>query len=650
VILSVGNVSKNFGVDIILENVTFRIEEREKVALVGRNGAGKTTLLRIITGAYKPDNGSVIVRNGATIAYLKQEIPVDQGLTVRQEAEQALERQIKIQARLEVLQPKLDAGLATSDELDEYSLLHEHLDEAEGYSVEHDLKTVLNRMGFEDADFDKLTSELSGGQRTRLALARLLLEEPDLLILDEPTNHLDLQATEWLEGWIRGYHGAVLLVSHDRTFLQNTAERVLELRDLTVRAYPGPFEKYIQLRLEEDARMAEVAKRQEQEIAKMDEFVRRFMNSQRTAQARGRQKLMNRMIENRVEAPKSDRQMKGGFGTASRSGDIVVETQRLGIGYPGKDLKTSIDWTVRIGERWGVVGENGAGKSTLIKTVMGRLDALGGTAKLGSNVIAGFFDQDTSDLDPDDSPLDALIWDLDLKPAEARDLLARFLITGDDVYRPIRTMSGGEKNKLMLARLTHLNPNLLVLDEPTNHLDMASREALGQVIKEFKGTLIVVSHDRWLLRLVADHILDVRKEGAVKYEGTYDEYRRWATSGRINADQILEDKPKPAKAAARPAPVAVVPAGPVMTPRELSKEIQRLQKLVVDTESLIADCEENLRDIESELANLSPDADVFALTREHAEAQGHLAEAMKVWEETSVRVESLIAQRDGVPA
>jgi ATP-binding cassette subfamily F protein 3 len=648
VILSVGNVGKNFGVDIVLENVTFRIEEREKVALVGRNGAGKTTLLRIITGAYKPDGGTVIVRNGATIAYLKQEIPVDAGLTVRQEAEQALERQIAIQARLDELQPKMDAGLATTDELDEYALLHEHLDEAAGYSVEHDLKTVLNRMGFDDADFDKRTSELSGGQRTRLALARLLLEEPDLLILDEPTNHLDLQATEWLEAWIRGYHGAVLLVSHDRTFLQNTAERVLELRDLTVKSYPGPFEKYIQLRAEEDARLAEVAKRQEQEIAKMDEFVRRFMNSQRTAQARGRQKLMNRLIESKVEAPKSDRQMKGGFGTATRSGDIVVETDRLAIGYPGKDLKTSIDWIVRNGERWGVIGENGAGKSTLVKTVMGRLDSLGGMAKLGSNVIAGYFDQDTSDLDPDDSPLDALIWDLDLKPAEARDLLARFLITGDDVYRPIKTMSGGEKNKLMLARLTHLNPNLLVLDEPTNHLDMASREALGQVIKEFKGTLIVVSHDRWLLRLVADHILDVRRDGIQKYEGTYDEYRRWVSSGKIDAKKILSDAPKAAKAVVVKKPVE--PVAPGLTPRELSKEIQRMQKLVADTERLISDCEENLKEIENELANLSPDANVFNLTREHGEVQVQLAEAMKLWEESSLRVEQLIAQRDGVAA
>jgi len=648
VILSVGNVGKNFGVDIVLENVTFRIEEREKVALVGRNGAGKTTLLRIITGAYKPDGGTVIVRNGATIAYLKQEIPVDAGLTVRQEAEQALERQIAIQARLDELQPKMDAGLATTDELDEYALLHEHLDEAAGYSVEHDLKTVLNRMGFDDADFDKRTSELSGGQRTRLALARLLLEEPDLLILDEPTNHLDLQATEWLEAWIRGYHGAVLLVSHDRTFLQNTAERVLELRDLTVKSYPGPFEKYIQLRAEEDARLAEVAKRQDQEIAKMDEFVRRFMNSQRTAQARGRQKLMNRLIESKVEAPRSDRQMKGGFGTATRSGDIVVETDRLAIGYPGKDLKTSIDWIVRNGERWGVIGENGAGKSTLVKTVMGRLDSLGGMAKLGSNVIAGYFDQDTSDLDPEDSPLDALIWDLDLKPAEARDLLARFLITGDDVYRPIKTMSGGEKNKLMLARLTHLNPNLLVLDEPTNHLDMASREALGQVIKEFKGTLIVVSHDRWLLRLVADHILDVRRDGIQKYEGTYDEYRRWVSSGKIDAKKILSDVPKAAKPVVVKKPVE--PVAPGLTPRELSKEIQRVQKLVADTEKLISDCEENLKEIEAELANLSPDANVFNLTREHGEVQVQLAEAMKLWEDSSVRVEQLIAQRDGAPA
>src|SRR5579885_633289 len=284
-LLNVSNLTKAYGPDEILTGVTFRLEAREKVALVGRNGTGKTTLLKIITKQLQPDTGSVILARGAKVGYLKQEAPVTAGLTVLEEAQQAVAHRLELKERMVELEARIaNRGALGEDEyqadLEEYGLLHEHFLEAEGYSAERDLRVVLQRMGFTDEEFDRPTSALSGGQRTRLAIARLLLEEPDLLILDEPTNHLDLQATEWLESWIRGYQGAVLLVSHDRRFLENTADRVLEMRDGKVFAYPGPFEKFLRLREEENARLSEVAKRQEQEIAKMDEYVRRFMNSQ----------------------------------------------------------------------------------------------------------------------------------------------------------------------------------------------------------------------------------------------------------------------------------------------------------------------------------------------------------------------------------
>ncbi|HWD39733.1 MAG TPA: ABC-F family ATP-binding cassette domain-containing protein, partial [Fimbriimonas sp.] len=519
-LLNVSNVAKAYAGDVILAGVTFRLEQREKVALVGRNGAGKTTLLRILTGQIEPDSGVVVLTKGAKVGYLRQEAPVSTGRTVIEEAQEAVQAQLKLRDRLDDLEKRLENN-PTQDELDEFALLHEHFMEAEGYSAGRDLRVVLQRMGFTEDEFDKPTDKLSGGEKTRLAIARLLLEEPDLLILDEPTNHLDLQATEWLEGWLRQYHGAVLLVSHDRTFLENSAERVLEMRNGTVKSYPGPFEKFLALKAAEEERQAEVAKRQEQEIAKMDEYVRRFMNSQRTAQARGRLKLMNRLIENKVEAPKFDKGMKGGFAEAKRSGDLVVSAEKLSIGFADTALLPAFDWSVGFGERWGIVGENGAGKSTLAKVVIGLLDPLAGKAKLGANVVLGYFSQENADLDPSLSPLDMMVYELDLKPAEARNLLARFLIMGDDVYRPIHTLSGGEKNKLSLARLTHLNPNLLILDEPTNHLDMDSREALAGVIREFSGTLILISHDRWLLSQVTDHTLDVRKAGVVNYPGSY---------------------------------------------------------------------------------------------------------------------------------
>lgn len=629
-LLSISNVAKSYGVDIILSSVSFRLSAREKVALVGRNGTGKTTLLKIITGQLEPDKGGVQLARGAKVGYLKQESSVTKGLTVLQEAEQALSRQLEMRTRLDELEAKIHQPNPSPDDVEEYSLLHEHFLEAQGYSAERDLRTVLQRMGFGEDEFDKPTEKLSGGEKTRLAIARLLLEEPDLLILDEPTNHLDLQATEWLEGWLRGYHGAVLLVSHDRAFLQNTAERVLELKDGSVKAYPGPFEKFLKLREEEDARLAEVARRQDLEIAKMDEYVRRFMNSQRTAQAKGRLKLMNRLIESKVQAPKNEKGMKAGFKEASRSGDLVVSAEALKVGFPGLTLIENLNWTVRYGERWGVIGENGAGKSTLIKVALGLLEPVAGKIRLGSGVSAGYFSQDTSDLDPDLSPLDMLVWDCDMLPADARNLLGRFLISGDDVYRPIKTLSGGEKNKLSLARLTRLNPNLLILDEPTNHLDMASRDALADVLQEYKGTLILVSHDRWLLGRTTTHTLDVRRDGAIEYPGSYDEYRR-------KQAQLQKGQPVATKS-------ELVKPQSTLSPHEISKEIQRTEKLVGQIEKKVEENELALKHIEGVLEN--PEGkDVFALSKQHLDCQNALAASMSEWERESHRLEELRAMQ-----
>lgn len=663
-LLNVSNVFKAFGPDHILTGVTMRIDAREKVALVGRNGTGKTTLLKILTGQYGPDTGSVHLARGARIGYLRQEAQVTEGITVLEEAQASKAKELEMKRRLEELETLIEHN-ATGEDLEEYSLLHEHFLESEGYSTESDIKVILLKMGFTEDEFDKPTSKLSGGEKTRLAIAKLLLEEPDLMILDEPTNHLDLQATEWLESWIRGYHGAVLLVSHDRAFLENTAQRVIEMKDGQVKSYPGNFTKFLQLRAEEDARQAEVAKRQDQEIAKMDEYVRRFMNSQRTAQARGRLKLMNRLIESKVEAPKNEKGIKGAFAAGKRSGDLVLETEKLTVGFEapssfpaesesslpkngsrgneegvggGVTLFKNLDWTVRNGERWGVIGENGAGKSTLIKVALGLLEPLEGRAKLGSNVVCGYFSQDVSDIDVDMTPLDFMVYECDMLPADARNLLGRYLFSGDDVYRPIKTFSGGEKNKLALARLTNLSPNLLVLDEPTNHLDMASREALAEILKEYKGTLVLISHDRWLLSNVTDHILDVRKAGPIKYAGTYTEYRtpRQATGS-----------PKPTQPANRAIEQSSnqKSEAPVLSPRELSKEISRLEKLVGELEQQVADEELDLKDIEEKLATVDPTADIFALTREHAAVQERLAGTMSAWEESTLRLEELTAQR-----
>jgi ATP-binding cassette subfamily F protein 3 len=635
VLLNVSNVTKGFAGDIILTGVSFRVDMGEKVALVGRNGAGKSTLLKILTGQYQPDSGSVNIAKGAKIGYLRQEAPVGKGRTVLEEAQEAIQEQMKVRNRMDELEKLLDSGNADSDDLDEYTLLHEHFIDSEGYSAENDLKMVLTRMGFTEEEYSKPTDNLSGGEKTRLAVARLLLEEPDLLVLDEPTNHLDLQASEWLEGWIRQYRGAVLLVSHDRAFLTNTADRVMEMTNGAVKSYPGNFEKFLKLRAEEVERQAEVAKRQSQDIAKMDEFVRRFMNSQRTAQARGRQKLMNRLIANKVDAPTNERGLKGGFPASKRSGDLVAETAKLEVGFDETKLFPALTWTVANGERWGIIGENGAGKSTLIKVLLGLKDPLSGTCRLGANVIVGYFSQDTADLDLEITPMDMMCYELDMKPPEARNLLARYLITGEDVYRPIHTLSGGEKNKLSLARLTHLQPNLLVLDEPTNHLDMDSREALAQIIEEFDGTLILISHDRWLLSQVTDHTLDVRAKGVREFAGSYLEYRRYDAKGaeKPNAKQAakIQEPPKPVE--------------PELSPREVSKEIQRLEKAIGQAEIDVADCEADVKSVEEQLANLPPTADVLSLTRDHQRLTEQLHGTMAAWEGLVHQLEKMRAMQ-----
>jgi ATP-binding cassette subfamily F protein 3 len=308
----------------------------------------------------------------------------------------------------------------------------------------------------------------------------------------------------------------------------------------------------------------------------------------------------------------------------------VAETKDLKVGFGGVPLFPALNWTVRNGERWGVIGENGSGKSTLIKALLGLLEPLSGEARLGANVAAGYFSQDVSDIDVKQSPLDFMVYECDMLPADARNLLGRYLFSGDDVYRPIKTFSGGEKNKLALARLTRLNPNLLILDEPTNHLDMASREALAEILNDYEGTLILISHDRWLLGQGTDHILDVRKSGCKQYPGSYDEYR----AGK-----------KPEAPANQIAPSQKVADAPDLSPRELSKEITRLEKVVAELESDIGDQEREIKAIEEQLASVDPKADIIGLTHYHTAAQERLAGIMSAWEENTLKLEELAAKR-----
>ncbi|MFQ3587105.1 MAG: ABC-F family ATP-binding cassette domain-containing protein [Fimbriimonadaceae bacterium] len=690
-ILQATGLAKGYGADPVLLDATFRIDAGEKVALVGRNGTGKTTLLKILVGDEDPDAGKVAWSKGVRFGYLRQHVLLGEDQTVLEAASEARSHLLGLQQRLEELEARIEAE-PTEDELAEYALLHDHFVDQGGYAAERDIRTVLLRMGFAEPDFEKPVSALSGGERTRLMLARLMLEEPDLLILDEPTNHLDLDATEWLEGWIRGYGGAVLLVSHDRTFLQNVADRYLEVREGRVKSYPGPFDQYLRVRREEDEAQAAQAKKQAEQIAKLDEYVRRFMNSQRTAQARGRLKLMQRLKSQAIVAPSREKGMAGGFAKAKRSGDLVVETRNLGLSFGNRTLFRQFDWTVRWGERWGIIGANGAGKSSLVHLILGDLEADEGSVRIGSNVVSGWFQQDAEDLDSELTPLETLVELCRLDPPEARALLGRFLISDDDALRPVKTLSGGERNKLQLAALTAMNPNLLVLDEPTNHLDMNSREALCEVLKAYTGTLLLVSHDRWLLSEVVDHVLDLRREGPVVFPGGYADYRRARAAAEAAPTAPPKSRPSeaggrhpfllemearvpsaPTKMAGRlggppspkkaggaggrttpkERPVGAMPgvtfrdAEPELSPRELSKEIARVEKALAQAESDVDRAERALAELEQVIASPPADADFYALGVEHEARKAAVDQATEHWAELADLLDRLRAKQGG---
>lgn len=622
-LLSISNLSKSFGADLVLDGLTFRLAAREKVALVGRNGTGKTTLLRIIAGEEEPDSGGVSFARGTRLGYLSQISPVPKGQTVYEAAQQSIERRTHLAKRLRELEKMFQTGNATAEDVEEFNLVHEHFLESEGYAIERDTEVVLAKLGFEKEQFAKQTDVLSGGERTRLALARLLLDQPELLILDEPTNHLDLEATSWLESWVNGYHGAVIIVSHDRRFLEATAERFLLLRAGKIEEYAGPFAKYQKLRAEAEERQAKIAKKQAKEIENLDEFVRRFMNSQRTAQARGRLKMMNRLIDSKIEAPQKEKSLSGSIKPPKRSGEIVMQLKMASKSFGDNALFRDLSWTINRLDRWGVVGDNGGGKTTLIRCCLGLEPLDSGEVRLGSSLQIGYFSQDSDDLDPNQSPLEAVVELVGDNIQAARNLLARFLITGEDAFRPISTFSGGERNKISLARLVALRPNVLVLDEPTNHLDMDSRNALSELLIDYKGTLLLISHDRWLLGRCTNRTLELKRNRVTAYSGSFEE---------VQATRVRESAPgKP-----MPAPTQAER----LSQREISKSIQKIAKLVEEIEAAALRAEQKLKQIEKQLESPAQ-SDLPRLLKEHADQKQACDEILAKWAEHMSELEEL---------
>ena len=529
-------LAKSFDPEDIFWDVSCSVAHGDRIALVGRNGTGKTTLLRILAGLESPTSGHVHRAKGLRIGFLPQGATLEGDHSLWQEMMGAFASLRTLETRLRELETEMADPDRAEAALEAYAPLHHRFEQMGGYTYQDHTKHVLMGLSFPPEEHDMPLSHLSGGQKTRAFLARLLLEfanpstdsQQSLLLLDEPTNHLDLQAIEWLEGYLNGWEGTVVMVAHDRYFMDRTVRKVWELAFGQLEIYSGNYSHYVQQRIERYERREREFRAQQAFIAKEEDYIRRYMAGQRTRQAQGRLKRLERFKRDQmIDRPREEHTIKLRFQAPLRSGDRVIWSQDLVVGYdPSMPLFACPDLDLRRGECVALLGPNGAGKTTLLRTVLGEVEPLAGHARLGASLKIGYFAQVHADLDPEKTVLDTILEVKNLPLGEARSFLARFLFTGDDVFKQIAVLSGGERARVALARLVLQRANFLLLDEPTNHLDMVSQEILESVLDEFPGTILLVTHDRYLVDRLATQlwIIHARERELEVFSGTWAEY------------------------------------------------------------------------------------------------------------------------------
>jgi ATP-binding cassette subfamily F protein 3 len=627
ILLSVENVTKHFGPEPVLAGVTFEVRPGERISLVGPNGTGKTTLLKIIAGREEPDSGTVQRHSTARLGYLDQQPQFAPGRTVWDEAMEALS---ELTARVHEAE-QLAHALAAADDPAEhrrlglrYDQLHHELMLREGYHLDHKVERVLHGLGFGPETYRQPVEQLSGGQQNRLLMAKLLLEEPDLMLLDEPSNHLDMEATQWLEGFLCQSRSAVLVVSHDRFFLDRVAQRTLELFLGTVDSYTGNYSAYRRQKAERLEVQRRTYEKQQIEISKMEDFIRRNHYGQKHAQAEDRRKKLERI--ERVPLPREIVSPPMGFPAASRTGDVALRVEGLSKSY-ARPLFTNVSFDVLRGEKWGILGPNGAGKTTLLLCLLGISKPDAGRAVMGANVRVAYFDQQLAGFDEALPVLDAVRPDeREFAEQLRRDLLARFGITGDMVHQRVTSLSGGERNRVALARLSATEANFMFLDEPTNHLDLWSRGALESSLQKFDGTVLFVSHDRFFLNQVADHLL-VLEDGKVRViDGNYDTYLYSLRA----AEDAVQNAPAEPAGALRNEP-----------DRKSGEKAGRRKRRfpyrkVADLEAEIAECEQRIEELHAALGSADTFRDGDRVKRAMADLEdckAALAGLYEHWEE-----------------
>ncbi len=530
IVLSVQHVAKSFGVNEVLKDVSLTLQQGERMGMVGVNGCGKTTLMRMIAGLNTPDSGEISIVRGARIGYLAQQDQVTHGASVWDELEKVYEPVFAMEKRLRELEREMESAhedAARFSQLSsDYDRLLARFEDADGYSWKSMVSGVLNGLGFKPGQYDQPADSLSGGEQTRLCLARLLLQKPDLLLLDEPTNHLDMDTLQWLENYLAAYRGSVLVISHDRYFLDHVCTCMVEIMMGTSEQYDGNYTLYMTKRQERFEARLRAYQLQQKEIERQQAIIARYRMYNREKSIRAaesREKALERM--EKIDKPADERAIRFRFEAKRRTGEDVLFLQDLSKSFGDKHLFSKLRLHVRAGDRIALIGPNGVGKSTLIKLIAGEEQPDEGTIRYGANVDIGYYDQHQASLDPEKTVLDE-VWDRfpQMEQSDVRGALGMFLFTGDDVFQPIRTLSGGEKGRVALTALMLRKDNLLLLDEPTNHLDMDSREVLEDALSDYGGTIITVSHDRYFINRVADRVIEMTPEGVTEYIGNYDDY------------------------------------------------------------------------------------------------------------------------------
>jgi len=528
-ILSCQNINKAFGTNEVLKNVNFHLEEREKAALIGPNGAGKSTLLKIIMQEMSADSGEIIISRGKTIGYLAQHQELISGRTIYEELLEVKQYILDMEEKIRIMEQNMKT--VTGRELDEllanYSRLTHQFELENGYSCKSEIVGVLKGLGFTEDEFSKKVDTLSGGQKTRVALGKLLLSNPDIILLDEPTNHLDMDSIAWLENYLLNYKGAVFIVSHDRYFLDKVVTKVVEIDHGNVRMFQGNYSSYAQKKAQIRDAEYKAWLNQQQEIKHQEEVIAKlksFNREKSIRRAESREKMLDK-IEVLDKPVEDNMEMKLTLTPRITSGNDVLTVTELSKSFPQQQLFSHIDFSIQRGERVAIIGANGTGKTTILKILNGLIPADEGTVELGSKVLIGYYDQEHHVLNMDKTIFEEISDDYPyLTNTEIRNVLAAFLFTGDDVFKPIHTLSGGERGRVSLAKLMLSEANFLILDEPTNHLDIVSKEILEQALNRYTGTVLYVSHDRYFINQTATRILDLTNRAMVNYIGNYDYY------------------------------------------------------------------------------------------------------------------------------